>query len=44
MGSVAEEDQHGECVAKEEFADTSQEEQDTAEPYTGCGGCDTESA
>lgn len=44
VSSVTEEDQHGEGVAKEEFADTSKEEQDAAEPYTGSGGCNTETA
>lgn len=44
MSSVAEEDQHGKGVAEEEFTDTSQEEQDTAEPYAGSGGRNTEAA
>lgn len=43
VGSVAEEDQHGECVAENEFAKACDEEQNAAEPYTGTCCRNTES-
>lgn len=43
VSSVAEEDQHGKCVAENEFAKAGDEEQNAAEPYTGTCCCNTES-
>lgn len=42
VSSVAEEHQHGECVAQNEFTKTGDEEQHTAEPHTRTKCCDTE--
>lgn len=43
MGTVGEEDHHGKRVAKQEFAGTSDEEEDATKEDIGGGCCDRRS-